>query len=320
MRCPTNEILFFLWRWKLVSTAALLTRFFPGEPPINSYKKLRRLWRRGLITRLALDANYTEFVCTLTRKGFDLVREKLPMLREEGYRSETKYHDSLVAALHLGDWLQANPVGTAFVTEQELRRLHPHDYPNWIPRTAMHRPDGYWRVVHPEGVGTIALEVELRKKKAANYDFVSRFYRDHTEIFRVVWLVSRRTNIRKIQSQLTGDMHSVPIHTFVLERDLRALGWEAPLHLGQEAGKPLSFLLGKTTAKPGQTLPFRSLFDLRKFPAEPARCAKRVCRLEKAQSRTIPIIRLPTSLVTPASGGTPTIQDSSTVQEGRKLE
>jgi len=268
MNSRTHMILMFLWRWKLVSTAALVTRFFPDVSPIRAYKILRRMWLRGLITRPALDGDYTEFVCTLAKKGFHVIRTELPKLREEGFRSETIHHDTLVTAVHLGDWLCAPPDGAALFTEQELRRMNPLDYPSWVPKTAIHRPDGYWRVVHPEGTGVIALEVELRKKFDTDYQFLARFYRDTSEIFRVVWLVRTRRAALKIHGALNRDVQTDPIHTFVIEKEFREKGWESRLHFGPEAGKPLSFLLGKRAEKSWKTLSPNALLDFRKFPVD----------------------------------------------------
>lgn len=85
---------------------------------------------------------------------------------EVGYKSENKEHDFWVTAIHLGDWLYQIPIGSALCSEQQLRRLHRDHYPEWVPKSTDHRPDGWWNINcgRPNNKSLIALEVELSRK------------------------------------------------------------------------------------------------------------------------------------------------------------
>lgn len=261
------EILIFLWRWKLVSTAAIGARFFQGRAAISPYLRLSSLKKLGLVRYQYFEIDRIVAAWTLTAKGFKVIRPLLPQLREDGFRSEAILHDWITTAIHLGEWLPSQPDGTDLFSEQQMRRLSLDDYPAWIPRTDLHRPDGYWRVRLPQGVGTVALEVELSTKYPHNYRAVADFYRDHPRIFRVVWLTDTLHTAKTIQSRLRdGAPSHIGIHNFVLKADFFRLGWNALLKLGAESNRPLAFLLGSESITRPAHGHLRDLLDLRKAP------------------------------------------------------
>jgi len=88
-------LLHFLWKWKLVSVAALTKKFFPMCSEKTAYNRLLTLRHAGLIT-LRSDGKGENFICSLDAKGFAGIQEDLQPLAENGYMSEHLGHDFLV--------------------------------------------------------------------------------------------------------------------------------------------------------------------------------------------------------------------------------
>lgn len=259
-------VLEFLWKWKVVSTAALTARFFEERAPETAYTRLWHLKRGGFLAFVAT-GEPDAFVWSLTQKGFHAIRNRLPELDEEGFKSESVGHDTLVSAIHLGDWLKASPQGSQLVSEQEIRRFHPDCFPNWCPKTKSHRPDGYWHVLRKDKQLTVALEVEIHQKKSSYYSWLAKFYDEHQEISRVVWVVRPRSLAESIWRELKKAVgERATIHNLLTLDDVEILGWQAPILLGAEQGKALGFLLNSEA----QSIPnpdwTRFLLDTRKCP------------------------------------------------------
>ncbi len=266
---PTERdlsLLEFLWKWKVVSTAALAARFFGDRAPETAYTRLWHLRRAGYLAFIAT-GNAEAFVWSLTQNGFHAIRGRLPELDEEGFKSENVSHDHLVSAIHLGEWLKTIPAGSELTSEQEVRRFHPDCLPPWIPKTITHRPDGYSRLARHGRWLTIALEVELNQKKHSYYSWLAKFYDERQEISRVVWVVRPRPLADSIWRELkkaVGDRTA--LHGFVDLEDFQKMGWQAPILLGAEQGKPLSFLLNYGVQSSPNSDWTRFLLDTRKCP------------------------------------------------------
>ena len=121
-------LLVFLWQWKLSTTAALACRFFPERSLPTAYHRLWLLEKAKFI-REHTDRYRKRFAWGLDQKGYHAIRELLPALREEGYKSENIGHDLLVTAVHIGDWLLGAPTGAEVFSEQQLRRYHSDYFP-----------------------------------------------------------------------------------------------------------------------------------------------------------------------------------------------
>ena len=241
-------ILMFLWKWKLVSTAALVKKFFPKHLPYSGYNRLIRLKQAGLII-FRTNPRGEYYVWSLSKTGFNSIRELLPTLKEEGYGSEASTHDWLATGFHLGEWLLESPTGVITFSEQELRRVDSEHYPSWVPKDSSHRPDGYWhRSV--DGIGrTVALELEMSRKKAADYQGIGSFYGEQSQINRVVWIVRSSTDAREIEKQLDKALSSrKQIHSFVLLESFLKGGWSAQIAHGAGSGLSVLSFLGKALA------------------------------------------------------------------------
>lgn len=245
------RILIFLWKWKLVSNAALTSkRFFPVTSQARAYNRLLDLKRVGLI-EVRCDDKIQNFAWTVTQKGFKAIREFLPALREEGFRSEYFEHDFLVTAFHLGDWLIELPSNVRIFTEQELRRCVFDEYPSWVPETS-HRPDGYFGFAGDDKIMPVAIEIELNRKTPTAYEGIGEFYADTTSVFRVLWLVPSVTAAKRIHSKIREYLSvRSNIHNFILVSDFRDLGWQSPIIEGPEAGKTIRQFLDEIPRRKG---------------------------------------------------------------------
>lgn len=265
-----KEILLSLWKWKLLTMAAITELHFQNLTASYAHRRLLRLKESGLATWLHIngDKDGTSFAWTLTPKGFKSILESLPQLLEAGFKSETIEHDLLVTAFHLGEWISGIPKGCALFTEQELRRFHTDHYPEWIPQTKIHRPDGYWLVQYDNAPSVVALEVERSRKYMSDYHKTARFYATrYQELFRVVWLVESESTAKAILKATEDiDLKSTRMHSFMLEKEFRTTGWHAKFFLGRDAGKPLSRLLPSPEATLKRHVASMSLFNTSKSP------------------------------------------------------
>jgi hypothetical protein len=255
-------VLVFLWKWKFATTAVLCFRFYPTLTPHSGYKKLLRLKKLGLI-QFTADPLAENFFWALTKKGFYAIKHLLPVLEDDGYRSEHMAHDCLVASFHLGDWLMGMPKGALTFSEQQLRRYFVKDYPSWLPQDRSHRADGYSYV---QGM-SVAFEVELNKKPDSCYYAVSQFYDTHDNVGKILWLVPTPTMAASLQSCFVrASCRKIEAHNFVLLPHFEKLGWAARVSYGAESGKPVAEILGTNVGQNRDESP-NDLFTFRKKKA-----------------------------------------------------
>lgn len=240
-----EELLHFLWRWKVLTTAALSKIFYAHLAPVSAYKRLWKLEKGGFIQSFS-DSRKDHYVWILTKLGFQMVRKTLPELKAECFHSENIVHDLITASVHLGDYLVNCPQNISFFSEQEMRCLPFEFYPNWVPRSEVHRPDGYWNVPIGNTMATIGLEVELSPKKDVRYEVVAHFYSTHPSIVRVLWVVPHSVKAKSLHEKFQITLKNAPmIHNFVSFPNFQTSGWDAHIEYGPEAGKRIGLLVGK---------------------------------------------------------------------------
>jgi hypothetical protein len=220
-------ILTFLWRWKVASTATVHEAIGRPQSPYATYKALERLELRKLIEcKETQDDGVSSW--TLTDRGFNAIRSSLGDLCEEGYGTENALHDRNVVAFHLGEWATHQaPIITHF-TEQEIRRRPTENYPQWVPNTKAHRPDGYSRIKTENREYLLAFEVELWSKALSHYENTLKFYELMKKVWRVFWLVG--DSYAKDQILRARDCireTSLNYHVFVDLNDYMDNGWDA---------------------------------------------------------------------------------------------
>ncbi|MCB0370939.1 MAG: hypothetical protein KDD45_16335 [Bdellovibrionales bacterium] len=222
-----SQILKYLWRWKIASTASVHEAVNKPNSKYSTYKNLDKLERSGFITS-QYDWEEQFYVWLLSSKGFSVLKKKLIELSEEGYLSENHYHDRLVQAFHLGEWINYHHPQVLFWTEQELRRFDVNDYPDWVPKSKEHRPDGYTRIIDNHKAYTLAFEVELSLKRLSRYEATLQFYKHAKQINRVYWLVANediKNQILRAKEAIHDD--SINYHVFVDLEDFKKNGWDA---------------------------------------------------------------------------------------------
>jgi hypothetical protein len=264
-------ILKFLWKWKCLSTRAISKRFFPKANPFTTYVRLTQLQGAGYIEPVEVEGK-SYAVWTLTKKGFQKIRPKMVELALDGYKSENYHHDYLATAFHLGEWLIAQPSGTQTFSEQQLRRIPEDLWPEWIPRSSTHRPDGY-SLVSRDGINvTCAFEAELSPKAKSRYEKTVAFYDSQKNIHLVLWLIKSeglyRTMKDAFEKYYVRDWQK---HHFVLLSDFQKKGWMAPVIAGQYRGETISRILGYITPTKPLLYPYEScvleMLDSQKRPA-----------------------------------------------------
>ncbi len=220
-------ILNYIWKWKLASTASVHESINRVNRPYSTYKILEKLERSDYI-RSQFDVIDRFSVWQLTSKGFLALRARMKPLVEEGYSSENHYHDRLVQAFHLGEWATYNFPQVEFWTEQEMRRHDPADYPDWVPGSKDHRPDGYTRIKHQNKNSVFAVEVELSTKRPALYEKTLDYYKHARNIYRVYWLVkNQETRDVILRARACINEESANYHLFVDLEDYLKNGWDA---------------------------------------------------------------------------------------------
>jgi len=206
-------------------------------------------------------------VWALTRSGYAAIRHRIPHLRSDGWQSENPLHDLLVSVVQLGDWLKEIPAHVDYFTEQELRHFDFELYPEWVPKTELHRPDGYWRIRDGNGFLTVALEVELHQKSRTEYAQVARFYDFQPSIDRVLWVVRGDAMAKMIQRTALDSITNPSPHNFVQLSDFCRSGWQASITFGPEANHTIQYLLRESPGTRPGVLPASSQLDTRKYPA-----------------------------------------------------
>lgn len=239
-----RNILFDLWRWKFLSLPALHALHFGDTSIARTYNRLRLMARAELISARSID-ELSGCYWSLEKRGFELIQERLPELRENGFRSEWPAHDAICSAVQLG--IVHSPEGQelSFVTEQEIRRFHPSVNPDWVPATQLHRPDGYLRFGIGSAEKVCALEIELNLKSNDRYQGIAHFYGGRDDVFRVLWFVPSESAANKLNLALTGDEpQRNRTHNVVLLSEFQKDGIAATISVGPEKGQALSTFFG----------------------------------------------------------------------------
>ena len=217
----------YIWRWKIASTASIHEAINQTSSPYSTYKILDRLEKNCFLEcRFELTERF--YVWQLTELGFHAIKAHLGDLKEDGYLSENHRHDRLVQAFQLGEWSTHQFPQTQFFTEQDLRRRELADYPDWVPHTTDHRPDGYTKMTGHKKPWTVAYEVELSAKNVQKYEGILRFYQMARMVDRVMWLVGSdhiRDTILRAKQCIKED--SANYHVFVDRVDFEKFGWDA---------------------------------------------------------------------------------------------
>lgn len=257
-----------LWKWKLLSTAALHVAAYKNRSTEGTYKRLMKLAKMKLIRSTAANTG-DSYVWLLECMGFELVLKLLPELSEVGYKSENKEHDFWVTAIHFGDWLSEIPQDCAIFSEQQLRRISPDQYPDWVPRANEHRCDGWWKVGlgKPSDKSLIALEVELSRKSPIEYKSAGEFYSTCILPLQVIWIVRSESDIDYIYRHLfSGSKSGCEEQSFLPLSHYSKYQWQSKIVRGKNQGHMLSEILSTSQSQSFPQGASSVLLDTRKKP------------------------------------------------------
>jgi len=257
-----------LWKWKLLSTAALNLAAYKNRSAEGTYRRLMKLAKMKVIRATAANTG-DSYIWLLESLGFELVLKMLPELSEIGYKSENKEHDFWVTAIHLGEWLRQVPPNCDLFSEQQLRRVSFDQYPEWVPRTNEHRCDGWWKINlgQPSSKSLIALEVELSRKSPIEYKSAGEFYSVSVLPLQVIWIVRNESDIEYIHRHLiSGSKSGCEEQSFIPLSYYSKFQWQSKIVRGKNQGLTLAEILNTSHT---QSLPHgvsSALLDTRKKP------------------------------------------------------
>ena len=266
-----NQCLQLLWRWKLLSTSALHVAAYRERSVEGTYKRLLKLEKLKLIKTISASTG-DSYIWHLETLGFQLVLRTLPELAEVGYKSENKEHDFWVTAIHLGDWICQIPPCSDICSEQQLRRLHREQYPEWVPRYIDHRPDGWWKIgiEKPSSESLIALEVEFSRKSPMEYQTVGDFYSTIVMPYQVIWVVRQESDIEYIHRHIiSGSKSNAHEQSYLLLEHYFHSQWQSKIVRGKNTGFSLSEILGTSSSQSRHQGASSVLLDTRKKPMNP---------------------------------------------------
>ncbi len=258
----------FLWKWKLATTAAIRALVFSPRSMGRTYRRLLDLERRSFIQSV-YSRSANAHIWTLNDAGYFIIKDNLPLLKAEGYRSENLTHDFWVTAIHLGPWMNQIPPNCGIATEQELRRIDFEFYPDWVPKTLSHRPDGWWKVAKGTEYRTVALEVELSLKSPNSYREVAQFYETKNNVSHILWFVKSKQAGVYIQRHLQSGSKSSQIkHSFFYLDHYGQLLGHAQIQFGHACGQNLFEVLDTLPVPDGSASAGVGLLDTRKKPVK----------------------------------------------------
>jgi hypothetical protein len=223
------KILNYIWLWKIASTASIHESVSRPGSPYATYKVLDKLEKNHFVD-CQFDYREQFHVWQLTEQGFEAMKPELGDLKEDGFLSENHRHDRLVQAFQIGEWATLQLQKAYCFTEQQMRRMSPDDYPDWVPRSFEHRADGYSKIVGATRPWVFAYEVELTPKYSQKYEGVLRFYMTASKIDQVLWLIGGpeiKDQILKAKATIRDDTSNY--HVFVDKNDFVKNGWDAAI-------------------------------------------------------------------------------------------
>lgn len=264
------QLLFELWRWKFLTTNMIHELAYKPRSVSACYQRLNNLENNGYIEGFSSQDAKMRF-WQLTSKGFSCLYFEGEIFAQKGFRSEHINHDFWVNVFHISLAKNFCDMDKSIFTEQELRRYEVESYPDWVPHTKRHRPDG-WCVQKSATTGAVSLlsiEVEFNRKPKETYADLGLFYTENVNVETVLWLVKSTVEAKYILNSLGQKTDNVnQIHSFITIDQFIKDQWQSPIVVGKNAGQPARSLFQKSAIN-GQEIFIADLFyDLRKYPTK----------------------------------------------------
>lgn len=238
------QVLRFLWKFKVATTAMLYERYFTNVSHRTAYDRIKRLQKEKLICIKTTSTGQCP-VWELTRKGLSEIKNVLPPLINKVVKSENHVHDLICSSIHLGPNINNNSSEIIHVTEQMLRSMNGENLPDIIPPSKEHRPDGFWVLPYGKKINLLALEVELVQKTKRRYEDLSHYYGNFDQKSKCLWVVKRKSTANTILRSLYKTRPDFYIHNFILLKDILKIGWSAPIFLGPNKNSTILNLINE---------------------------------------------------------------------------
>jgi hypothetical protein len=264
------DLLKFLWKFKVGTTAALAQKFYPEKSLRRAYDRLHTLEKAEYL-KAEKDLRWKKHLWTLDKKGFLTIQNDLPPLAKKFINSPSPGHDLLCSATLLGDLLLNPSDEVRIITDQQLLSYDNHMVDLRLKNEVCaaikeHRTDGYW--FFPQTNTLIALEVQLSSQRKEAYERAIIFYGEDP-IKYCIWVCASAQLIYSIFATSQLDSKNTK-HQFVIFDDLLNYGWGAHIHFGSQ--KPLTIRDLLFEGWPQEKIPkenndiFKLLLDVRKSP------------------------------------------------------
>ena len=85
-----KEIIYFIWRWKVMTTACIARIYYPGSKSKVAYERLRKLKNAGYLELYVCRENKNK-LWVLTPKSFKVVQKLYPEMRQKGFKSRAPF-------------------------------------------------------------------------------------------------------------------------------------------------------------------------------------------------------------------------------------
>lgn len=237
-------VLFFLWKHRIATFAALRSIFYPKVSGKRAYYLLSRLKQGDFVSVDKMDGT-RQFVWCLAPRGFKyLCANVLPELRAKTYRPQSPYHDLMVASALLGRWQLKPPEDVSIISEQELSTTELTILPYELRKNMERKPDGLWIFNSGKEKFAIALEVETSGKSSERYEQICAFYTSQLFFRYVVWIVATKTLGRRILE--CSRAHGIPrdgLNLFIEQKDFVENEWNSKILNESMKGRTLGNLL-----------------------------------------------------------------------------
>lgn len=259
-----------LWRWKLLTTSQIHLAVYNTRSIEKCYRRLLDLNKYRFIECFTTPDQSVTF-WQLSDKGYQILDFSNLEIDSSGFRSENPEHDFWVNSIHLGAKVFNRPQSSGIYTEQEIRKINIASFPNWVPQTKTHRPDGWIKtdMNQSNDKSLIGLEVELSKKAPVNYSEIGRFYSRVIMVSQVLWFVKTMSDVKYIHKHLqTGSDNAGADHSFILMDHFIISQYQAKIIYGKNSGTSLSHILNIPNTESGSLASHRRLLDIRKYPVK----------------------------------------------------
>jgi len=215
----------FVWKHKVAGLALIALQFSDIAKPNAVYRRVSKLIATGYLKYLHLP-DLNGFAVSLTRKGFKRIEDEVDCDKKANYRSNSPTHDFIVSVFIVGLEKLYSPYFSSIYSENELICSSKEWYPGGVPKTEVHRPDGYLLIGDNSTSSVIAVEVEWSRKNKTRYDLLAEFYANRDKVCGF-WIAATRSIGTNIANALAKYPKLRNRHIIFVWEDILKDDWDA---------------------------------------------------------------------------------------------